>query len=313
MKLSLVIPCYNEEQSVACFFAAAQQTFRDTGYAYEYVFVDDGSRDGTLAELKKLCRTQQAPVKVLSFSRNFGKEAAILAGLRHASGDYVSVIDADLQQHPDIVRTMVSMLDADSDLDCIAAVQAQRHESAVLSGFKKAFYRIINRMSSTEFVSGASDFRTMRRQMVNEVVSLSEYHRFSKGIFSWVGFHTKYIPYEVRERAAGESKWNFRKLFRYALDGIESYSVSPLKLPLWLGVFNTGLAAVYLLLHLILWLCGICLPLAALLVGVIVFFAGLNLTCLGIFGEYLAKAYIQGKNRPIYILRESLSNEEHEN
>lgn len=309
MKLSLVVPCFNEAQSVGRFYEVAQKTFRDAGYSYEYIFVDDGSRDGTVSALRRISAEGSAPVRVVRFSRNFGKEAAILAGLTEAQGDYVSVIDADLQQHPDIVRSMVAMLDGDPELDCVAAVQEQRRESKLLSVFKKAFYRIINRMSSTEFVSGASDFRTMRRQMAQEVVKLSEYHRFSKGLFSWVGFRTKYIPYEAQQRTAGESKWNFRKLFRYALDGIECYSVAPLRLPLWLGLANLALSLVYLLLHLILRLCGTALPTLALLLAVIVFFAGLNLTCLGVFGEYLAKTYVQGKHRPIYIVRESWKNE----
>ncbi|MBQ4243650.1 MAG: glycosyltransferase family 2 protein [Clostridia bacterium] len=299
MKLSLVVPCFNEEQSVIPFYKEAVSTFDALGYDYEIVFVNDGSRDGTLDMLKKLL-DGPAAVKVVSFSRNFGKEAAMLAGLENAQGDYVSVIDADLQQHPSVVADMVKILDEEPDVDCVAAYQEKRDESGFMSLCKKSFYKIINRVSDTEFVDGASDFRTFRRQMVDEIVNMKEYFRFSKGIFSFVGFNTKYIPYTVGERVGGESKWNFTKLLRYALSGIISFTTSPLRIPLYLGILfiilSLPLFIVLLILH------------KGLTISAVYFVGGVILCSIGIIGEYLAKAYIQGKNRPVYIVKENLSN-----
>ena len=220
MKLSLVVPCYNEAENVAAFQNATIEAFSGCGYDYEIVFVDDGSKDATLHQLRKLFQAQACPVKVISFSRNFGKEAAIFAGLHQASGDYVSFIDADLQQRPEIVRDMVKILDEDPQYDVVAAYQDRRGEGKVLSFFKKSFYKVINGLSDINLKSDASDFRTFRRSVADSILALGEYHRFSKGIFAWVGYETCFIPYLAQERFAGTTKWNFRKLLNYAIDGI---------------------------------------------------------------------------------------------
>ena len=234
MKLSLVVPCYNEAESVALFQDAVIEAFADCGYDYEIVFVDDGSKDATLHNLRKLHKEQKCPVKVVSFSRNFGKEAALFAGLQKASGEYISLIDADLQQPPEIVRNMVRILDEDSKCDVVAAYQDRRAEGAVLSFFKKGFYGLINKLSTVKLQPDASDFRTFRRSVAESLVELKEYHRFSKGIFAWVGFETCFIPYTANKRVAGTTKWSFRKLFNYALEGIIGFSTAPLRLSVYL-------------------------------------------------------------------------------
>lgn len=299
MKLSFVVPCYNEEGNVAPFYKEVLGAFSGTGYDFEIVFVNDGSSDSTLAVLKKLA-TGPIPVKIVDFSRNFGKEAAVLAGLQNAEGDFVTVIDADLQQHPITVLQMVKRLEENSEIDCVAAYQAERSDSKVLSLFKKAFYLLINGMSETEFKQGASDFRTFRRPMVDAILDMQEYHRFSKGIFSWVGFNTEYMPYVADKRLQGKSKWSFTKLFRYAVDGIEAFSTVPLRLPLIIGIL-------FVLLSLPLFILLAVLK-VYLEIAVIFFVGGVILICLGILAEYLAKIYVQGKNRPVYIVRQIINN-----
>ena len=210
-----MVPCYNEEGSVALFQQAVIDAFADCGYDYEIVFVNDGSRDHTLFQLKKLFAEQKCPVKVISFSRNFGKESAIYAGMQQACGEYVSLIDADLQQRPEIVREMVQILEEKPEFDVVAAYQDRRGEGKVLSFFKKNFYNIINRLSNVKLHPDASDFRTFRRCVAENIIELAEYHRFSKGIFAWVGYDTCFIPYTACERVAGTTKWSFRKLFNY--------------------------------------------------------------------------------------------------
>lgn len=228
MKLTLVVPCFNEEESVIEFYSEVTRVFKDKVEDYELVFVNDGSRDKTPQILRAIYEKADN-VKVVNFSRNFGKEAAIYAGLKQSSGDYTCVIDADLQQRPEVVLEMKQILDENADIDCVAAYQGERKESKLLIFFKDKFYEIINKLSDVELYPGASDFRLMRRQMLDSVLDMSEYSRFSKGIFSFVGYNTKYIPYEVQERAAGTSKWSFMKLFRYAIEGIVGYSTIPLK------------------------------------------------------------------------------------
>ena len=213
MKLSLVVPCFNEENNVFPFYRAVEETFVPLGIEHEIIFVNDGSSDGTPEKLKALYRQAQSPVTVISFSRNFGKEAAMFAGLEHVKGDYVCLIDADLQQRPEVVAEMVRILDEEPDLDCVAAFQDQRSESAALRFFKDGFYKLINSVSTTRFTQGASDFRTFRRKVAESVISLGEYHRFSKGLLSWVGYNVRYIPYKAEERASGESKWSFKNAF----------------------------------------------------------------------------------------------------
>lgn len=314
MKLSLVIPCYNEEKNVALFHEVATNVFDSEGYSYELVFVNDGSRDNTLAELKKLHSESTHNIRIISFSRNFGKEAAMYAGIEHAKGDLICLIDADLQQRPEVVAHMVRMLDEKPELDCVAAFQAQRKEDSKLTFFKDSFYKLINSVSDTAFVQGASDFRTFRRSVAESVLSMGEYHRFSKGILSWVGYNTEYIPYDVQERAAGESKWSFKKLFKYAVDGIMAFSTAPLSIPLVLGILITAISLIYLVVNGLFCLINpfVTFSLGAFLIFLLMFIGGLNLACLGIIGKYLAKTYEQGKNRPIYIAREVIEPKENE-
>ena len=307
MKLSLVVPCYNEAENVRPFQDAVIQAFEGCGYEYEIVFVDDGSKDATLHELRKIFQLQRCPVRVVSFSRNFGKEAALYAGLQHAGGEYVTLIDADLQQQPQIVRNMVRILDEKPEFDVVAAYQDRRSEGKVLSFFKKSFYRLINRLSDIDLKSDASDFRTFRRSVADSIISMGEYHRFSKGIFAWVGYSTCYIPYTACERAAGSSKWNFWKLLNYAIDGIIGYSTKPLRIATFLG----GITAVASMLYLIAvvlekLIAGIDIPGYATIIVLILLLGGMQLFCIGIIGEYVGRSFEQSKDRPIYIAKEIL-------
>lgn len=311
MKLSLVVPCYNEAENVAAFQDAVISAFADCGYDYEIVFVDDGSKDATMHNLRKIFNEQKCPIKVVSFSRNFGKEAGIYAGLKQTSGDYISFIDADLQQRPEIVRDMVKILDEQPEYDVVAAYQDRRGEGKVLSFFKKCFYSTINKLSNVNLKSDASDFRTFRRSVADSILSLGEYHRFSKGIFAWVGFNTCFIPYVACERAAGVSKWNFAKLMNYAIDGIIGYSTKPLRIATFLGCMSSFAAFVYLIIVLLEKLiAGIDIPGYATIIMLILFLGGMQLFCIGIIGEYVGRTFEQSKNRPVYIPREVLTYED---
>ncbi len=307
MKLSLVVPCYNEAENVAAFQRAVMGAFEGCGYDYEIIFIDDGSRDATLHNLRKLHAAQSCPVKVVSFSRNFGKEAGLYAGLQHASGEYISLIDADLQQRPEIVRDMVEILDAHGEYDIVAAYQDRRQEGKVLSFFKKSFYTIINKLSNVTLQPDASDFRTFRRSVRDSILTLGEYHRFSKGLFAWVGYSTFFIPYTACPRASGTTKWNFWKLLNYAIEGIIGYSTAPLRLATVLGSL-AGLSGVLYLLWVILeklvW--GIDVPGYATIIVLTLFFGAVQLFCIGIIGEYVGRTFEQTKDRPIYIAREIL-------
>ena len=311
MKLSLVVPCYNEAENVEAFQAAVITAFDGCGYDYEIVFVDDGSRDATLHNLRKIHAAQKCPVKVISFSRNFGKEAGIYAGMQHASGEYISLIDADLQQRPEIVRDMVRILEEKPEYDVVAAYQDRRGEGKVLSFFKKSFYAVINKLSNVKLQSDASDFRTFRRSVRDSILDLSEYHRFSKGIFAWVGYNTCFIPYTACERHAGTTKWSFRKLLNYAIDGIIGYSTAPLRLATYLGGLS-GIAAILYLIVVILQklIRGIDVPGYATIIVLILFFGCIQLFCIGIIGEYVGRTFEQSKNRPVYLAKEILDYEE---
>ena len=312
MKLSLVVPCYNEEKNVSLFYDAVKNDFSSADFDYEIVFVNDGSKDGTFKELQKLC-AGDIPVKIVNFSRNFGKESAMYAGLKESDGDYVTIIDADLQQRPSIALDMVNMLDNEPDYDCIAAYQEERKESKLLVFFKNSFYKLINKFSDTEFIQGASDFRTFRRPMVEAILSMDEYFRFSKGLFSWVGFNTKFIPYEVEERATGTSKWSFKKLFKYALEGILAFTTAPLRIATLIGLFSSFLSIVYLVIVVVQKLFfGIAVAGYATIVVLILLIGGLQLCGLGIIGEYIARTYIQTKNRPIYIAKNVIKNHKYD-
>lgn len=308
MKLSLVVPCYNEAENVAAFQNAVMNAFEGCGYGYEIIFVNDGSKDATLHNLKKLHAEQKCPVKVISFSRNFGKEAGIYAGLQHAVGEYTALIDADLQQRPEIVRDMVKILDEQSEYDVVAAYQDRRGEGKVLSFFKKCFYSIINMLSQVTLQPDASDFRTFRRSVRESILELAEYHRFSKGIFAWVGYNTCFIPYTACERAAGATKWSFWKLVNYAIEGIIGFSTAPLRLATVLGSV-TGIAAILYLIGVVLekLILGIDVPGYATIIVLILFFSCVQLFCIGIIGEYVGRTFEQTKERPVYVAKEILS------
>ena len=311
MKLSLVVPCYNEEENVFPFQEATIKAFEGCGYDYEIIFVDDGSKDATLHQLRKAYEKQTCPVKVVSLSRNFGKESAIYAGLKQASGEYVSLIDADLQQQPEIVRDMVKILDEKEEYDVVAAYQDRRGEGKVLSFFKRRFYGLINRLSDVSLRADASDFRTFRRSVADSILKLGEYHRFSKGIFAWVGYNTCFIPYTACERAAGVSKWNFWKLFNYAIEGIIGYSRKPLRIASVLGGL-TGIAALIYSLVVVLQklIGGIDVPGYASIIVLVLVLSSVQLFCIGIIGEYVGRTFEQSKERPIYIAKEILNYEE---
>ena len=311
MKLSLIVPCYNEAENVAAFQDAVIGAFDGCNYDYEIIYVNDGSKDATLHNLKKIFSEQKCPVKVISFSRNFGKESGIYAGMEHASGDYISLIDADLQQRPEIVREMVQILEDKPEYDMVAAYQDRRGEGKVLSFFKKSFYSVINRLSDVQLQRDASDFRTFRRSVAESIIKLGEYHRFSKGIFAWVGYNTCYIPYTACERHAGTTKWSFNKLMNYAIEGIIGFSSKPLRLATYLGMLTALSAVIYMIvvvLEKLVWQTTI--PGYATIVVLILLLGGMQLFCIGIIGEYVGKIFEQSKNRPIYIPKEILSYEE---
>ncbi len=311
MKLSLIIPCYNEQDNVTPFFEETVKAFQQMPKAitsFEMIFVNDGSSDNTAKKLKELYKSYSSVVTVVDFSRNFGKEAAMLAGLRHAKGDFVTIIDADLQQRPEIVVKMVEHLLANEDCDMVAAYQEERIEGKLMSFMKKSFYKCINIASDIDFYQGASDFRTFRKRVAEAILSLPEYHRFSKGIFSWIGFNTYYMPYVAEERASGETKFSFFKSLKYAMEGIISFTTMPLKIATGAGLFAFVASILYMFVVIIQKLFfGVDVPGYATIVVLILFLGGLQLLLLGVVGEYLARTYIQGKNRPVYIEKEVLT------
>ena len=307
MKLSLVVPCYNEAENVRVFQDAVMAAFDGCGFDYEIIFVNDGSRDATLHNLKKLHARQACPVKVVSLSRNFGKESAIYAGMEQAEGEYISLIDADLQQRPEIVTDMVKILEEKPECDVVAAYQDRRGEGKVLSFFKKNFYGIINRLSDVNLHADASDFRTFRRSVRDSLLELAEYHRFSKGLFAWVGYETTFIPYTACQRNAGTTKWNFRKLLNYAIEGIIGFSTKPLRYSIYIGSFTAVAAVLYLLwiiIEKLAW--GIAVPGYASIIVLILLLGSIQLFCIGIIGEYVGRTFEQSKDRPIYIAKEIL-------
>ena len=302
MKLSLIVPCYNEEENIALFAETAEQAL--AGVEYEMIFINDGSKDDTIGELRKLVERQNANITVVDFSRNFGKEAGMYAGLQKAKGDYISFVDADLQQPVSVAREMMEFLEEHAEYDAVACYQEERIEGKGLSFLKKGFYRVVNMMCDIEFREDASDFRTIRRSVADAILSMPEYHRFSKGIFAWVGYNTYYRPYQVQERHAGKTSWSTLKLFRYAIDGMISFSTKPLKIATGLGLFTSVCAVIYMLFVIIQKLAvGIDVPGYATLVVLILFLGGVQLTVLGIIGEYLARIHIESKHRPIFLER----------
>lgn len=309
MKISLIIPCYNEETNVEPFYNECERVFCKSGYELEYVFVNDGSVDGTAKNLKKLCRENNSNFRVISFARNFGKEAAIYAGLSNATGNYTCIIDADLQQRPEYALEMAGILDKDPDTDCVGAYPEKRKEFFVKAILKNCFYKLINMVSDTPFKHGVSDFRMFRENVKNAVLQMGEYHRFSKGIFAWIGFECKYIPYKVMKRENGKTKWSFIKLCKYAINGITDYSAKPLYISSWLGAIFTAGSLIYYIIALILYILNKELSPEALIIATVFFVGGMVLGCMGIIGAYLVKMYFQVKKRPIYIAKEIIEKE----
>ena len=298
MDLSIVVPCYNEEGNVELFSEEVEKVFKGKKIKYEIIFVNDGSKDNTIEKLYNLVDSSSHKIKVVNFSRNFGKEAAMYAGLKESKGKFVTIIDADLQQKPSIILDMLDILNNNPDVDSVAAYQEQRKEGKVLAFFKNFFYKLINSISDVPFVQGASDFRTFRRSVVNSILEISEYHRFSKGIFSFVGYNTYYMPYVVESRNSGETSWSFKKLFNYAIEGIVAFTTSPLRIPVFIGML---LELIFLILLIIFLILGINSFDIIILILLLLF--GLLFISIGVIGEYLSKTYIQVKNRPIYIIK----------
>ncbi len=305
-RLSIIVPCYNEEATVEAFYRASASVCAGLpDVETEFLFVDDGSSDRTLELIQELAKRERN-VRWLSFSRNFGKEAAMFAGLEHAKGDYAAVMDADLQDPPALLPELLEAVRS-GEYDCAAVRRVDRKgEPPIRSWFARQFYKLINKMSRTEIVDGARDFRLMTRQMVNAILRLTEYNRFSKGIFSWVGFRTKWVETVNVERSGGESKWSFFKLLLYALDGIIAFSTAPLAIASVLGLALCAasfFAIVFVIVRQLVW-GGSAFGWPSL-VCIILLIAGIQLFCMGILGQYLAKTYLEVKKRPIYILRES--------
>lgn len=306
MKLSLIIPCYNEEAALPFIYkelTTVSGQLQD--YQIEYLFINDGSTDRTLAILKDLAASDKR-VKYYSFSRNFGKEAAMYAGFCNADGDYVAVMDADMQDPPSLLPQMLQILET-GEYDSVATRRVSRAgEPPIRSFFARQFYKIINKISDADIVDGARDFRLMKRSMIDAIVELNEYNRFSKGIFGWIGFRTYWLSYENVERVAGETKWNFWKLFKYAIDGIINFSQVPLSLASYGGVFLTFVSFVAIIFVIVRRLVfGDPVDGWASLVCIITFIGGVQLFCMGIMGQYLSKTYMETKKRPHFIVAES--------
>ena len=309
MMISIIVPCYNEEESLPIFYKEATSVVSALDGDYEFVFVNDGSRDNTLSVMKEIA-ARDDHVSFLSFSRNFGKEAGMYAGFCNAKGDYVAVMDADMQDPPSLLPQMLQILES-GEYDSVATRRRNREgEPPVRSWFARKFYQIINKISDADIVDGARDFRLMRREMVDAIVSMGEYNRFSKGIFGWVGFKTYWLSYENVERVAGQTKWSFWKLFKYAIDGIINFSQAPLAAVSWTGILMTFLSFVALL-FLIIRRAAFGDPVAgwASTVCIVIFIGGIQLFCLGVMGQYVAKIYAEVKHRPHFIVSETNRND----
>lgn len=306
--LSVIVPCYNEEESVALFYTELIKNdpfFAENGIELELLYIDDGSKDRTVEEVRKL-HAGDTRVHLISFSRNFGKEAAMYAGLEHAKGDYVVLMDVDLQDPPALLPEMFSYIN--EGYDSVATRRVSRKgEPPVRSFFARMFYRLMKKISKTEIMDGARDYRLMTRQMVDAILSMREYNRFTKGIFGWVGFRTKWLEFENVERARGETKWNFWKLFLYSLDGITAFSTMPLMLASVVGVLFCLLAFAMILFIIIRKLIfGDPVSGWPSLVCIILMTSGVQFFCTGILGQYLAKTYMEVKRRPVYLVKEEL-------
>ena len=307
-RIEIIVPCYNESQCISKLESAIRDVFREklVNYDWDILFIDDGSSDDTLAEIKKLSELYGEEIRYISFARNFGKEAAIYAGLENSTGDYVALMDADLQHPPELLIEMVEALES-GEYDCAAARRVSRNgEPPIRSAFSRAFYHVINWATGMHLVPGMTDYRLMTRKVVDAIILLREHERFIKGIYSWVGFRTKWIEYENVERAAGESKWSFRGLLGYAKSGIIAFAVTPLRGVIWLGMIVVVLSLLY----------GITVIHSAVMgvrpwvdtttiILLMLFLGGVTITILGVIGEYLARIYMEVKDRPIYVEKES--------
>ncbi len=309
-KLTVIIPCFNEEEALPIYYREMSKVMTDLrGVDTELLFIDDGSTDRTLSVMKDL-HILDKRCKYLSFSRNFGKEAAIYAGLKNAVGDYVAVMDVDLQDPPYMLPKMYKILEEEG-YDSVATKRSTRTgEPRIRSFLSRSFYKFINKISKTEIVNGARDYRLMKRNMVDAVLNMSEYNRFSKGIFEWVGFRTKWLEFENVERSAGKTKWSLKKLFFYSMEGITGFSVAPLSLASIMGVLFCLLSFVtigFIVMRTLIW--GDPVSGWPSLVCIMFFVGGIQLLCTGIVGQYLSKTYLETKHRPIYILKESSEGE----
>lgn len=306
--LSVIVPCYNEEENIGLFYEELTKSdpyFAQKDMELELLYIDDGSTDGTVEEVRKLCARDKR-VHMISFSRNFGKEAAMYAGMEHSRGDYVVIMDVDLQDPPSLLPQMLEGIEAGYDSVATRRV-SRKGEPPVRSFFARMFYRLMKKISRTEIMDGARDYRLMTRQMVNAILSMKEYNRFTKGIFGWVGFRTKWLEYENVERARGETKWNFWKLFVYSLDGITAFSTVPLMIASLAGVLFCFLAFVMIVFIIVRKLVfGDPVSGWPSLVCIMLFLSGVQFFCTGILGQYLAKTYMEVKSRPIYLVKEEL-------
>ncbi|WP_298077897.1 glycosyltransferase family 2 protein [uncultured Abiotrophia sp.] len=312
--LSIIVPCYNEADAIPYFFAATEEVITSLGCQTEYIFVNDGSKDETLTVLRNLHQEHPDRVRYLSFSRNFGKEAAIFAGLKACRGDYITLMDADLQDPPELLPQMFELIQS-KEVDCVGTRRTTRKgEPPIRSFFARLFYKIINRISQTEIVDGARDYRLMTRQMVDAILELSEYNRFSKGLFSWVGFDTIYLEFENRDRVAGQTSWNFFQLLRYSIDGIINFSDAPLTLASIMGTITCLISAFFLVVIIVrALLFGDRVAGWPSIVSIILFFSGIQLLSLGIIGNYIGKIFMETKRRPIYIIKETETSSDKKN
>ena len=312
-RMTIIVPCYNEQETLEDYYQAisrVREQLLNMDCRLEILLVDDGSSDETLARMKELSRNN-GWIRYLSFTRNFGKEAAIYAGLTHARGEYVSLMDVDLQDPPALIPQMLDIL-RNSDCDCVATRRVDRKgEPVIRSFFARAFYRLMRHISDVEIVDGARDFRLMTRRYVDSLLELKEYNRFSKGLFGWVGYKTRWLEYENIERTKGETKWSFFKLLMYSIDGIVAFSTMPVRIAAWIGLLFCSLAFIFILVIVARtlmfgdpvagWPSTLC---------VILLLSGIQLFCLGLLGEYLSKTYLEVKKRPIYLCRETNLEEE---
>lgn len=309
-KVSIIVPCYNEEEAIPFFYKEINKISKKMNNNFEFLFVNDGSKDKTIEVIKKYAKKDNR-VKYINFSRNFGKEAAMYAGLELSTGDYIAIMDADLQDPPALLPEMLSLIEKEH-YDCVGTRRVTRKgEPPIRSFFARLFYKIINKISKTEMVDGARDYRLMTRQMVDSILELKEYNRYSKGLFSFVGYKTKWLEYENIERVAGETKWSFWKLFLYAIEGITAFSTAPLAFASLMGLLFC-LVSFILIIFIIIRTLIYGDPTSGWpsLVCIIFFVSGIQLFCLGIIGQYLSKTYLETKKRPIYIIKEDNINDQ---